>query len=146
MSTRLRNLSTVGPNVSTPAELLLLCTNTMHIVADHAQEAVGIPLLHLADATAYAVSRAGLQRVGLLGTAFTMEQPFYRGRLASHGIEVLIPQPSDRALVHRVIYDELQGGIQGGGDMQARRRIAPGMPPGHPPAGPISRGQRSSAG
>ncbi len=89
------------------AELLLICTNTMHKVADQVQAAVGIPLLHLGDATAKAVTRAGLGTVGLLGTAFTMEQGFYRDRLTSHGLQVLIPPPDDRAEVHRIIYDEL---------------------------------------
>ena len=89
------------------AEVLLLCTNTMHKVADQVQAAVKIPLLHLADATAHAVTRSGLSTVGLLGTAFTMEQDFYRDRLASHGLTVLTPPPADRAEVHRIIYDEL---------------------------------------
>ncbi|WP_299952972.1 aspartate/glutamate racemase family protein [uncultured Modestobacter sp.] len=93
------------------AELLLLCTNTMHKVADQVQDAVGIPLLHLADATAAAVRAAGLDSVGLLGTAFTMEQDFYRDRLAGHGLRVLVPPADDRALVHRVIYDELCVGV-----------------------------------
>lgn len=83
------------------ADLLLLCTNTMHKVADQVQEAVGIPLLHLADATADAVLAAGLHRVGLLGTAFTMEQTFYRERLSGHGLQVLVPPADDRAQVHR---------------------------------------------
>jgi amino-acid racemase len=89
------------------AELLLLCTNTMHRVAGPIQDAVSIPLLHIADATAAAVRRAGLSTVGLLGTAFTMEQDFYRGRLASHGLTVLVPPAEERAEVHRVIYEEL---------------------------------------
>lgn len=89
------------------ADLLLLCTNTMHRVADRIEEAVTIPFLHLADATAKAVRAAGVQRVGLLGTAFTMEQAFYRDRLAAHGLEVLVPDVPDRAEVHRIIYDEL---------------------------------------
>ena len=93
------------------ADLLLLCTNTMHKVADQVQEAVDIPLLHLADATAEAVRRAGLDSVGLLGTAFTMEQSFYRDRLAGHGLRVLVPEEADRAFVHRVIYDELCVGV-----------------------------------
>jgi aspartate racemase len=93
------------------AELLLICTNTMHKVADTVQAAVGIPLLHLADATAAAVRGAGLARVGLLGTAFTMEQDFYTGRLAQHGLGVLVPGARDRAEVHRVIYDELCLGV-----------------------------------
>lgn len=89
------------------AELLLLCTNTMHKVAGQIQDAVSIPLLHLADTTAAAVQRAQLSTVGLLGTAFTMEQDFYRDRLASHGLTVLVPSAEDRAQVHRVIYEEL---------------------------------------
>ncbi|XTZ13699.1 aspartate/glutamate racemase family protein [Micromonospora echinospora] len=89
------------------ADLLLLCTNTMHKVADQVQAAVSIPLLHLADATAEAVTAAGLHTVGLLGTAFTMEQDFYRDRLTRHGLRVIVPGPEDRAEVHRIIYDEL---------------------------------------
>lgn len=93
------------------AGLLLICTNTMHKVADQVVAAVDIPLLHLADATASAVRTAGLRRVGLLGTAFTMEQDFYRDRVAGHGLEVLVPDADDRAVVHRVIYEELCLGI-----------------------------------
>ena len=93
------------------AELLVLCTNTMHKVAPTIEAAISVPLLHLADATAEAVRRGGLDTVGLLGTAFTMEQPFYRDRLASHGLSVLVPSDPDRALVHRVIYDELCLGV-----------------------------------
>jgi aspartate racemase len=93
------------------ADLLVLCTNTMHKVADRVAGAVRIPLLHIADATAAAVRAAGLDTVGLLGTAFTMEQEFYRDRLASHGLTVLVPAAEDRAMVHAVIYDELCRGI-----------------------------------
>mgnify|MGYP001312291571 CR=1 FL=1 len=93
------------------AELLVLCTNTMHKVADAIEQAVSVPLLHLADVTAQAVRLAGLERVGLLGTAFTMEQDFYRDRIASHGIEVLVPGAGDREIVHRIIYDELVRGV-----------------------------------
>ncbi|WP_405020241.1 aspartate/glutamate racemase family protein [Kitasatospora sp. NBC_00070] len=93
------------------AELLLICTNTMHKVADQVAAAVDVPLLHLADTTALAVRSAGLTRVGLLGTAFTMEQSFYRDRLASHGLDVLTPDTPGRALVHRVIYQELCLGV-----------------------------------
>ncbi|MFD8755932.1 aspartate/glutamate racemase family protein [Kitasatospora sp. NPDC059577] len=93
------------------ADLLLICTNTMHKVADQVEAAVSVPLLHLADATADAVRAAGLRRVGLLGTAFTMEQDFYRGRLASGGLDVLVPGAGARALVHRVIYEELCVGV-----------------------------------
>ena len=89
------------------ADLLIVCTNTMHRVADEIQAAIGIPLLHLGDTTARAVTGAGLTTVGLLGTAFTMEQPFYRDRLAGHGLTVLVPPADDRAQVHRIIYEEL---------------------------------------
>ena len=93
------------------ADLLVLCTNTMHKVAAQVQAAVTIPLLDLADVTAAAVLAAGLTTVGLLGTAFTMEQAFYRDRLAAHGLTVLIPDGHDRAAVHAIIYDELCQGI-----------------------------------
>jgi aspartate racemase len=93
------------------AELLVLCTNTMHKVADDIECAVGIPLLHLGDVTARAVLGAGCRTVGLLGTDFTMSQSFYRERLESHGLTVLVPPADDRALVHRVIYDELCLGV-----------------------------------
>ena len=93
------------------ADMLLLCTNTMHKVADQVEAAVGIPLVHLADATADAVKAAELSTVGLLGTAFTMEQAFYRDRLASHGLSVITPEADDRAVVHTVIYDELCVGV-----------------------------------
>ncbi|WNO74168.1 aspartate/glutamate racemase family protein [Streptomyces sp. AM8-1-1] len=93
------------------AELLLICTNTMHKVAGQVEEAVSVPLLHLGDATADAVRSAGLGKVGLLGTAFTMEQDFYRDRLAGHGLDVIVPDAAGRALVHRVIYEELCLGV-----------------------------------
>ncbi|HET7328200.1 MAG TPA: aspartate/glutamate racemase family protein [Nocardioidaceae bacterium] len=93
------------------AELALLCTNTMHKVYDQVQAAVSIPLLHLGDATADAVTAAGLDTVGLLGTGFTMAQPFYRERLERHGLTVLTPDETDQELVHRVIYDELCKGV-----------------------------------
>ncbi|MGW6532699.1 aspartate/glutamate racemase family protein [Streptomyces venezuelae] len=93
------------------ADLVLICTNTMHKVADQVQAALSVPLLHLGDATAEAVRRAGITRVGLLGTAFTMEQDFYRDRLAAHGLDVLVPDEAGRGLVHRVIYQELCLGV-----------------------------------
>src|SRR4051794_30114840 len=93
------------------AELLVLCTNTMHKVAPAIEAAVGIPLLHIADVTADAARRAGLTRLALLGTAFTMEQPFYADRLASHGLTVSVPDAAARAEIHRVIYEELCRGI-----------------------------------
>ena len=93
------------------AEVLLICANTMHKVAPAIASAVDIPLLHVVDATAAAVRRTGARRVGLLGTRFTMEQPFYVERLQQQGLDVLLPDADDRALVHRVIYDELCAGI-----------------------------------
>lgn len=93
------------------ADLIVLCTNTMHSLAVAIEEATPLPLLHIADPTAKAIRKAGMTRVGLLGTAFTMEQDFYRGRLEQrHGLEVLVPEADDRALVHRVIYEELVAG------------------------------------
>jgi len=93
------------------ADFLVLCTNTMHREADSIEAAVRIPLLHIADPTAEAIRAAGLTRVGLLGTAFTMEQAFYRGRLETrHGLEVLVPEADDRRAVHAIIYNELVAG------------------------------------
>jgi aspartate racemase len=90
------------------ADFLVLCTNTMHRVAPALEAAVRIPLLHIADPTADAIRSAGLSTVGLLGTRFTMEQPFYRDRLAArHGLTALVPDADDRDVVHRIIYDEL---------------------------------------
>ncbi len=90
------------------ADFIVLCTNTMHRVAPAIESAVTIPLLHIADPTAEAVKRAGLDTVGLLGTNFTMEQPFYKDRLRdAHGLTVRVPRASSRAEVHRVIYEEL---------------------------------------
>ena len=105
------------------ADLLLLCTNTMHKVAEQVQAAVGIPLLHIAEAAALAVRRAGVDTVGLLGTAFTMEQDFYRDRLAGHGLTVLVPPAEDRAEVHRVIYEELCLGVVREESRQTYRRV-----------------------
>jgi aspartate racemase len=93
------------------ADLLLICTNTMHKVADRVAASVNIPLLHLADATADAVRSSGVHRVGLLGTAFTMEQDFYITRLEHHGLQVIIPGAEARSMVHRVIYEELCVGV-----------------------------------
>ena len=93
---------------SAGAEGLVLCTNTMHRLADDIAAAVRVPLLHIADATAAAVKRAGIGTVGLLGTRYTMELDFYRGRLEDrHGLEVLVPGAEQRETVHRVIYEEL---------------------------------------
>lgn len=93
------------------ADLVVLCTNTMHKVADAVVGAIDVPFLHLADTTADAVRAASVRRVGLLGTRFTMEQPFYRDRLAEHGFDVLVPDEAGREVVHRVIYDELVHGV-----------------------------------
>ncbi len=93
------------------AEALVICTNTMHKSAPEIEAACALPLLHIADPTAEALKAGGHTRVALLGTAFTMEQAFYRARLEErHGLEVLIPEAEDRALVHRVIYEELVAG------------------------------------
>jgi aspartate racemase len=90
------------------ADCVVLCTNTMHKVADAITGAVGIPFIHIADATAAAIRVGGLRRIGLLGTRFTMEEAFYTGRLTErYGLEVLVPEADDRALVNRVIYEEL---------------------------------------
>ena len=90
------------------AGTLVICTNTMHLVADEVAEAAGLPLLHIADTTAAALQAAGHARVGLLGTRFTMERPFYRERLrARHGIEVVVPDDGGMDDVHRIIFDEL---------------------------------------
>jgi aspartate racemase len=94
------------------ADFVLICTNTMHKLADAVQAEIAIPLLHIADATAAAIRGCELRTVGLLGTRFTMEEEFYRGRLVDrHGLHVLIPDAADRAIVHRVIYEELVVGV-----------------------------------
>jgi aspartate racemase len=93
------------------AELLVIATNTMHVVAPQVQAAIGIPLIHIADATVDAIRAARLDTVALLGTRYTMELPFYRERLADLGIRVLVPDEPDRSLVHDVIYRELVRGV-----------------------------------
>lgn len=90
---------------------MLLATNTMHLVADVVQEAVDVPFLHIGDVTAAAAHRAGTTTVGLLGTRFTMEQPFMVDHLAARGIASIVPDADDRELVHEVIYDELVHGV-----------------------------------
>jgi len=93
---------------SAGADCLLICTNTMHKVAADIEQSIRIPLLHIADATAEILVRDGIRTVGLLGTAFTMEQDFYKGRLVErYGLEVIVPDEEDRKTIHRVIYDEL---------------------------------------
>jgi aspartate racemase len=93
------------------ADFLVLCTNTMHKVAHLIESAVAIPLLHIADPTALDIRQAGHSVVGLLGTRFTMEQDFYRERLAQHGLQVVVPRTEDRQIIHRIIYEELCQGI-----------------------------------
>ncbi|MGD9959901.1 aspartate/glutamate racemase family protein [Nocardioides sp.] len=105
------------------AEALVLATNTMHKVADGIEAATGLPLLHIADPTAAAITAAGLDRVGLLATAFTMEQDFYIARLRAAGIECLVPDAAGRAEVHRIIYDELCHDVVTETSREAYRRV-----------------------
>ncbi|WP_283418956.1 aspartate/glutamate racemase family protein [Sphingopyxis sp. Geo48] len=93
------------------ADLLLICSNTMHRCAGAIEAASALPLIHIADPVTTAIKTAGLSHVGLLGTAFTMEQDFYRGRMAKAGLDVIIPDEAGRAAVHRIIYDELVQGV-----------------------------------
>lgn len=104
------------------ADFLVLCTNTMHKVAPQIEAAVNIPLLHIADPTAERIKARGYRKIGLLGTRFTMEEDFYRGRLEKkHGLEVLVPEPAEREMVHHVIYYELcDGRLQ----EESRRKFA----------------------
>jgi aspartate racemase len=102
------------------ADFVLMCTNTMHRMADAVAEAIDIPLLHIADPTGQKVKAAGFERVGLLGTAFTMEQDFYKGRLRDlFGLNVLVPEADDRRVVHDIIYKELVAG-----EVLAKSRMA----------------------
>jgi aspartate racemase len=122
-----RRLAALGRRLDEAgAECLVLCTNTMHRLADEVQAAIEIPLLHIADATATRVRAAGVDTVGLLATRYTMEQDFYRGRLAErHGLRVLVPPEPDLTLVHEVIYRELcQGQVLDGSREEYRRVIA----------------------
>lgn len=106
------------------ADFIVLCTNTMHRLADSLSAAVGIPLLHIADPTAERIKAAGLRRVGLLGTAFTMEQDFYKGCLqAKHGLDVIVPGKDDRRVVHDIIYRELVKGEIRAPSKQAYRAV-----------------------
>ena len=108
------------------ADFLVLCTNTMHKVAPAIETAVNIPLFHIADPTAEEIKRAGHTKIGLLGTRFTMEQAFYKERLRErHNLEVVVPQPADRDIVHRIIYEELcLGSIVDASRDEYRRIIA----------------------
>jgi aspartate racemase len=103
------------------AGVIVLCTNTMHRVADAIEAATDVPLLHLADATAARIRAAGLDTIGLLGTRYTMEMDFYRGRLARHGLRVLTPDADARREMNRVIFDEL---VLGRVEEASRRRVA----------------------
>ncbi|MGF9760496.1 aspartate/glutamate racemase family protein [Microvirga sp. 0TCS3.31] len=106
------------------AEFLVICTNTMHRLADAVSSAVGIPLLHIADPTAEKIRASGFERVGLLGTAFTMEQDFYKGRLQQrHGLDIIVPDEDDRRVVHEIIYKELVLGQVRPKSRQAYREI-----------------------
>ncbi|HEU0203876.1 MAG TPA: aspartate/glutamate racemase family protein [Burkholderiaceae bacterium] len=110
------------------AEALVLCTNTMHKVAHRIEEAVPLPLLHIADPTGRAAVAAGMRCAGLLATGYTMEQPFYRERLErAFGLEVLVPPAEERAEVHRVIYEELCAGIIRADSRAAYRRVIEGL-------------------
>ncbi|MCM3271978.1 aspartate/glutamate racemase family protein [Paenibacillus elgii] len=101
-----RKLETAG------ADVIVICTNTMHKMAQEVAESVSIPLLHIADATAQAIVKDGMKKVALLGTSFTMEQDFYKGRLTEKfGLEVIVPNEADRKIVHDIIYQELCLGI-----------------------------------
>jgi aspartate racemase len=93
------------------ADFIVICTNTMHKVTPAIEAATSIPVVHIVDVTAEVVKGAGIRTVGLLGTAFTMEQDFYRDRLADHGLTVIIPDSDQRAIIHRVIYEELVLGM-----------------------------------
>jgi aspartate racemase len=110
--------------VAAGAELVVLCTNTMHKVADTITAAIDVPFVHIADTTAAAVREAGLASVGLLATGYTMEQDFYVGRLRDvHGLDVLVPDHDDRRIVHRVIYEELCVGVVRDASRERYRRI-----------------------
>jgi aspartate racemase len=114
--------------VAAGAELIVLCTNTMHKVAEAITSAVDVPFLHIADTTANAVRAAGLDTVGLLATAYTMEQDFYVGRLRDrHGLNVLVPEAGERRIVHSVIYDELCVGIVRDESREVYRRVMAGL-------------------
>jgi aspartate racemase len=108
---------------SAGADFVVLCTNTMHKVADEVAAAIDVPLLHIGDTTAAAVSATGVRRVGLLGTGFTMAEPFYADRLRSHGLDVVVPSADDQAAVHRIIYDELCLGVIRGESREAYRQV-----------------------
>ena len=109
------------------AEAIVICTNTMHLVAPMIEAAIDIPLLHIADATAARIHAAGLDRVALLGTRFTMEHAFYRERIEAAGIEILVPEAAEREEIHRIIYDELCLGRLIDGSRERYRAIIAGL-------------------
>jgi len=110
------------------AGFVLMCTNTMHRTADAVAAAITIPLLHIADPTAAKIKAAGIKTVGLLGTAFTMEQDFYKGRLeALFGLDVIVPQPDERRIVHDIIYQELVAGKIVAESRAAYRKVIAGL-------------------
>ncbi|OGV50989.1 MAG: aspartate racemase [Lentisphaerae bacterium GWF2_44_16] len=110
------------------ADFVLICTNTMHFLADEIEKSTDIPLLHIADATAGEIKRHGIRKAALLGTRFTMEKDFYRKRLAEkHGIEVIIPENDERKIIHDIIYDELCRGIRLETSRDKYRRIISGL-------------------
>jgi aspartate racemase len=110
------------------ADFIVICTNTMHRMADAVTGAINIPLLHIADPTAQKVKAAGVTKVGLLGTAFTMEQDFYKGRLRDRfGLDVLVPPAPDRRVVHDIIYKELVAGEILAESRAAYRKIIAGL-------------------
>lgn len=105
------------------AELIVLCTNTMHICAPAIVAAITVPFLHIADIAADAIAQEGISTVGLLGTAFTMEKPFYRERLAERGITTLVPDDADRAETHRIIFEELVQGVLSDASHETMRQL-----------------------
>jgi aspartate racemase len=110
------------------ADFLLICTNTMHKVADAIGESSGLPVIHIADVTGSVITKHGLHQVGLLGTKFVMEEPFYRDRLRnSFGVEVLVPEQAERDIVHRIIYEELCRGKIRRASRQACIKIIEGL-------------------
>ncbi|QYC39752.1 Aspartate racemase [Nonomuraea coxensis DSM 45129] len=109
------------------ADVLLVCSNTFSRVSDDVARAASVPVLHIADVVGEAVRDRGMRKVGLLGTRFTMEEPFYRDRLAAHGLDVVVPPPEQRELVHRVIFDELVRGVLTESSREAYTRIIAGL-------------------
>lgn len=105
------------------AEVMVMCTNTMHIVADQISDAISVPFIHIVDAVADATTAVDISTVGLLGTAFTMEQSFYRDRLDAHGITTVVPDEADRRTVHRIIFDELVHGVVSEVSRQSYREV-----------------------